>query len=162
MPHAVRMIQPRICFYLDCFTVISYKKSCKNMVNTCSAMLWSVFSNKSLGVSLATVRCIPNFSFLLWHISANEVFLPWRNQAPFWEILNSGSMLKQRFLQIRQMLLLTGSYVSAAQMERWNFFVKRHKVLLEAEMWNHIKWNVHRGSFFFALHYRKLCTVDYK
>lgn len=134
MPHAVRMIQPRICFYLDCFTVISYKKSCKNMVNTCSAMLWSVFSNKSLGVSLATVRCILNFSFLLWHISVDEVFLPWRNQAPFGEILNSGSMLKQRFLQIRQTLLLTGSYVSAAQMERWIFFVKRHKVLLEAEM----------------------------
>jgi len=43
-------------------------------------------------------------------------------------------MLKQRFLQILQTLLLTGSYVSAAHMERWKFFVKSHKVLLEAEM----------------------------
>lgn len=142
------MIQPRICFYLDYFAVIAYKRSCRNMVNICSAPLRSVFSNKSLRVDLATVRCIPIFSFLLWHISANGVFPPQRNKAPYFEILNSGSMLKRRFLQIQQILLLTGSYVSAAHMERWKFFVKRHKVLLEAEMWIHIKWNVHRGSFF--------------
>lgn len=162
MPHAGRMIQPRICFYLDYFVVTSYKKSCRNMVNICSVPLWSVFSMKSLRVILATLRCIPNFSFLLWRISTNRVFPPWRNKAPYFEILNSGSVLKQGFLQIRQTLLLTGSYVSAAHMERWKFFVKRHKVLLEAEMWIHVKWNVRRGSFFFALHYRKWFIVDYK
>lgn len=152
MPHAGRMIQPRICLYLDYFGVSS-ERSCRIMVNTCSAPLWSVFSIKSLKVDLATVRCIPNFSFLLWCISTNGVFPHWRNQAPYFEILSSGSMSKQRFLQILQTLLLTGSYVSAAHMERWKFSVKRHKVLLEAEMWIHIKWNVHRGwfiSFFFT------------
>lgn len=134
MPHAGRMIQPRICFYLDYFAVMSYKRSCRNMVNICSAPLRSLFSIKSLRVDLATVRCVPNFFFLLWCISTNGVCPPWKNRAPYFEILNSGSMLKQRFLQIRQTLLLTGSYVSAAHMERRKFFVKRHKVLLEAEM----------------------------
>lgn len=148
MPHAGRMIQPRICFYLDYFAVISYKRSCRDMVNVCSAPLWSVFSIKCLRVDLATVRCIPNSSFLLWCISANGIFPPQRNQEHYFEIINSGSMLKQRFLQILQTLLLTGSYVLAAHMERWKFFVKRHKVLLEAEMRIHIKWNVRRGSFF--------------
>lgn len=104
------------------------------MVNICSATHWSAFSIKSLRVSLVTVRCIPYFSFLLWCITANGVFPCQRNQAPYFEILNSGSRLKQRFLQILQTLLLTGSYVSAAHMERWKFSVERHKVLLEAEM----------------------------
>lgn len=137
MPHAGRMVYLRICFCLDSITVISYKRSFRNRVNICNAPLCSVFSIKYLRVDLATVRCVLNFFFLLWHIISNGVFLPWRNPEPFFEfiiIINSGSMLKERFLQILQTQLLTGSYVSAAHMERWKFFVKRHKVLLEAEM----------------------------
>ena len=52
VPHAERMIQPRICFYLDYFAVISYKRSGRNTVNICNAPLWSVFSIKSLRVNL--------------------------------------------------------------------------------------------------------------
>lgn len=89
---------------------------------------------RSLRVDLAIVRYISIFSFFLWCISTNGVLPPSRNQAPYFEILNSGSVLRQRFLQILQTLLLTGSYVSAAHMERWKFFVKKHEVLREEKM----------------------------
>lgn len=104
------------------------------MVNLCSAPLWSAFSVKSLGFDPATVRRIPNFSFLLWCISANGVFPPWRAQAPCFEILNSGSTLKQGFFANTANAIADWQLCLSCTYGKWKFFVKRYKVLLEAEL----------------------------